>query len=181
MSKRRVFFSFRFNYDAWRASMVRNMGKVSEESTFSDNDWEEVKEKNDTAIKNWINNEMKMRSCIIVLVGRYSFNRKWIDYEIEHAWESGKGVVAIRIHKLKDESGFQTDPGHDPLSDFVIDTTMNYICKRSTLLPDEKKLSSVCKTYDPPCESSTGTYNYIKEHISDWIEEAIEIRNQYPK
>ena len=46
MAKRQVFFSFRYAYDAWRASQVRNMGKVSDESTFSDNDWEEVKNKN---------------------------------------------------------------------------------------------------------------------------------------
>lgn len=43
--KRQVFFSFEYNKDAWRASQVRNMGKVDESSTFSDNDWEEVKEK----------------------------------------------------------------------------------------------------------------------------------------
>ena len=24
-------------------------------------------------------------------------------------------------------------------------------------------------------------YDYIKEHIADWIEEAIEIRNKHPK
>ena len=43
MAKRQVFFSFEYGKDAWRASQVRNMGKVSDSSTFSDNDWEEVK------------------------------------------------------------------------------------------------------------------------------------------
>ncbi len=47
MAKRQVFFSFEYNKDAWRASQVRNMGKVDNSSTFSDNDWEEVKEKTD--------------------------------------------------------------------------------------------------------------------------------------
>ena len=42
---RQVFFSFEYNKDNWRASQVRNMGKVSNDSTFSDNDWEEVKYK----------------------------------------------------------------------------------------------------------------------------------------
>ena len=69
MGKRQVFFSFEYKKDVWRASQVRNMRKVSNDSTFSDNDWEEVKEKSDTAIKNWIDDQMKMRSCIIVLVG----------------------------------------------------------------------------------------------------------------
>ena len=51
MAKRQVFFSFEYNKDNWRASQVRNMGKVSDDSTFSDNDWEEVKSKNDSDIK----------------------------------------------------------------------------------------------------------------------------------
>lgn len=52
MAKRRVFFSFEYRKDAWRAAMIRNMGIVDNSSTISDNDWEEVKWKNDTAIKN---------------------------------------------------------------------------------------------------------------------------------
>ena len=51
MAKRQVFFSFEYGKDAWRASQVRNMGKVSDSSTFSDNDWEEVKNKSDKEIK----------------------------------------------------------------------------------------------------------------------------------
>ena len=47
MAKRQVFFSFEYNKDNWRAGQVRNMGKVSDSSTFSDNDWEEVKLKTD--------------------------------------------------------------------------------------------------------------------------------------
>lgn len=58
MAKRQVFFSFEYNKDAWRASQVRNMGKVDNSSTFSDNDWEEVKEKTDAKIKEWIDNQM---------------------------------------------------------------------------------------------------------------------------
>lgn len=48
--KRQVFFSFHYSNDNWRASQVRNMGIVSGDSTFSDNDWEEVKLKSDAMI-----------------------------------------------------------------------------------------------------------------------------------
>jgi len=51
---RQVFFSFNYMRDVWRASMVRNMGKVDKSSTFSDNDWEEVRYKTDAKIKEWI-------------------------------------------------------------------------------------------------------------------------------
>ena len=83
MAKRQVFFSFEYNKDAWRASQVRNMGKVDNSSTFSDNDWEEVKEKTDAKIREWIDNQMAKRSCLVVLIGATTSGRKWINYEIE--------------------------------------------------------------------------------------------------
>ena len=62
---RQVFFSFEYKKDNWRASTIRNIGKVSKDSTFSDNDWEEVKYKSKENIEKWIKEQMKMRSCII--------------------------------------------------------------------------------------------------------------------
>jgi hypothetical protein len=76
MAKHQVFFSFEFSKDAWRAGMVRNMGKVDKSSTFSDNDWEEVKSKSEVVIKRWIDSELKQRSCIVVLVGETTYQRK---------------------------------------------------------------------------------------------------------
>lgn len=182
MPKRQVFFSFRYMIDAWRASQVRNMGKVSDSSTFSDNDWEEVREKSSAAIEAWINDEMKMRSCVIVLIGEATQGRKWINYEIKHAWEKGKGIVGIYIHGLKDEDGDQSTKGDNPFEDFCIDKKMNYIGQHSRPLDaNEVNLSEVVKTYDPPYKMSYNVYSYIEENISDWIEEAIDIRNRYPK
>jgi len=83
MAKRQVFFSFEYNKDAWRASEVRNMGKVDSNSTFSDNDWEEVKHKSDAKIKEWIDSQMAKRSCLVVLIGATTSGRKWIKYEIK--------------------------------------------------------------------------------------------------
>ena len=83
MVKRQVFFSFHYSRDAWRASQVRNMGKVADSSTFSDNDWEEVRYKTDTKIKEWIDNQLALRSCLVVLVGAKTSERKWVKYEIE--------------------------------------------------------------------------------------------------
>ena len=105
MAKRQVFFSFHYNRDVWRASMVRNMSKVDNSSTFSDNDWEEVRYKTDAKIKEWIDGQMAMRSCLVVLVGYETSQRKWVKYEIEKAMELHKGIVGIRINRLKDSNG----------------------------------------------------------------------------
>ena len=109
MPKRQVFFSFEYDKDNWRAGQVRNMGKVSNDSTFSDNDWESVKKNSELAIKRWINAEMDKRSCIVVLIGATTSTRKWVKYEIEKAYELGKGIVGIYVHGLKDKDGNQTD------------------------------------------------------------------------
>ena len=182
MTKRQVFFSFRFLYDAWRAGQIRNMGLVSDDSTFSDNDWETVKSGSSEAIKKWIDSQMKMRSCVVVLIGEHTQGRKWINYEIEQAWKSGKGIVGIYIHGLKDKDGKQAQKGKNPFEDFCIDTTFNYIVHHHDPADkNEKNLAKVVKAHDTPFSTSTYVYDHIKENIADWIEEAIDIRNSYPK
>ncbi len=182
MAKRQVFFSFRFLYDSWRAGQIRNMGKVSGDSTFSDNDWETVRSKSADAIEKWIKDQMKMRSCVVVLIGEHTQGRKWINYEIEQAWKSGKGIVGIYVHGLEDNDGTQAQKGKNPFEDFCIDTTFNYIARHHDPADaNEKNLARVLKAYDTPYQTSKYVYDYIKTNIAYWIEEAIDIRNSYPK
>ena len=49
---RKVFFSFHYQEDNWRAAQVRNMGILDDTSKIIDNSWEEVRQKNDDNIKN---------------------------------------------------------------------------------------------------------------------------------
>lgn len=160
MAKRQVFFSFEFDKDSWRASQIRNMGKVDESSTFSDNDWEEVKEKSDTKIKEWIDAQMHKRSCLVVLIGKTTAGRKWINYEIEKAYELNKGIVGIHIHNLKDEDGNKTQKGKNPFSNIYTN--------------DNEKLSNYVKCFDSAYSISKNVYSDIKDNIEDLIEKAIE-------
>ena len=41
--KRKVFYSFHFDNDNWRAGQVRNMGVVEGNQPVSGNKWEEIK------------------------------------------------------------------------------------------------------------------------------------------
>lgn len=159
MAKRQVFFSFEFGKDVWRAGQVRNMGKVDESSTFSDNDWEKVKRKSDKDIKTWIDNQMAMRSCIVVLIGETTSTRKWVKYEIEKAYELNKGIVGIYIHKLEDKYGKQTSKGANPFY--------------SVLTNGGERLSKYVKCFDSTYESSKFVYNDISEKIENLIEEAL--------
>jgi len=165
MAKRQVFFSFHYDKDNWRAGQVRNMGKVSENSTFSDNDWEEVKEKTDTKIKEWIDEQLAKRSCLVVLIGSNTSGRKWITYEIEKAYSLGKGIVGIYIHGLKDSDGEQSSKGSNPFYNI--------------LNKDGKRLSGFVTSYDPPYSTSTKVYDDIEENIEELIEDAIAQKDTY--
>ncbi|MBL8433914.1 MAG: TIR domain-containing protein [Zoogloea sp.] len=161
---RKIFYSFHYVPDNWRASQVRNVGVVEGNQPAKDNDWETVKRGGDAAIQRWIDGQLEGRSCAVVLIGTQTAGRKWITYEINKAWNDGKGVVGIYVHNLKDVAGEQSKKGANPL---------DYVTFKST----GAKLSTVAKTYDPPYTTSTNVYNHIKENLSAWIEEAIKIRN----
>jgi len=157
--KRKVFYSFHYMPDAWRASQVRNIGVVEGNTPASDNDWEEVKRKGDKSIQEWIDAQLKGRSCSIVLIGANTANRKWINYEIQKSRDENKGIFGIYIHNLKDSSGRKSQKGENPFN-YVKDS-------RGT------KLSELVKVYESPYPSSNDTYDYISRNLSRWIEDAI--------
>ena len=158
---RRVFFSFHYKPDNWRASQVRNIGKVEGNSPASDNDWETVTKAGDAAIRKWIDDQMHGRSCAVVLVGSKTAGRKWINYEIRKAWDSGKGLVGIYINKLKDASGDTAAKGTNPFSSFTVDGV---------------PMTQLVNCYTPSGATSTATYESISDNIETWIEEAIAAR-----
>lgn len=102
---KKVFFSFHYELDNWRVNQVRNIGVVEGQRICEPNEWEEVKRKGDENIKKWINDNMKGRDCVLVLIGEQTHTRKWIKYEVQRAKELNKPIFGIFIHILKDKDG----------------------------------------------------------------------------
>lgn len=163
MAKRQVFYSFHYENDVMRVAQIRNIGVIEGNPVASSNDWEKVKRKGDDAIKKWIDDNMKYRSCIVVLIGEETAKRKYVKYEIEKAWNSGKGVLGIYIHNIKCPRTGKSLKGQNPFDSF-------------TLNGSKRKLSDVVKCYNP---NSSNAYKDIEENIDKWIEEAIRIRKSY--
>ena len=161
---RKVFFSFHYVPDNWRASQVRQIGSIEGNQAISDNDWEKVTKAGDLAIKNWIAGQMSGKSCEVVLIGAVTAGRKWIKYEIEEAWKARKGVVGIYVHHLRDANQRQSAKGANPFSAFNISGT---------------NFASIVKAYDPPYTDSKQVYKYIGDNIEAIVEEAIAIRGRY--
>ncbi len=162
---RRCFFSFHYVPDNWRASQVRQIGAIEGNQAVSDNSWETIKKGGDTAIKKWIAEQMERRTYAIVLVRSDTANRKWINYEIIKAWDGGLGVVGINIHGPKNSDGNIAEKGNNPF---------DYVTRGNS----GKKLSSIVKCYSPQGTNSKDRYDWIKEHISNAVEEAIKIRSE---
>lgn len=158
-TKRQIFFSFHFGNDVMRVQQIRNIGALEDNKPVSVNDWEDVKKKGDTAIEKWIDDNMNYRSCVVVLVGEDTANRKWVKHEIKKAWKDGKGLVGIYIHNLKDPNTGKCKQGSNPFDQFTFD--------------GGKKLSTVVKCYNP---DPNDAYKSIASNIESWIEQAIKDR-----
>jgi len=158
---RKIFFSFHYERDAWRAGQVRNCNIVSDEDEYGFIDaaeWESIKKKGDAAIERWIDGQLKNTSVTAVLIGAETADREWVQHEIEKSWNRGNGIVGIRIHNIKDQDKKTDTFGRNPLDSFK--------------LADGTLLSAVCKTYDWAVDDG-------RENLGKWADEAADIRAKY--
>ena len=161
MAKRQVFYSFHYDNDVFRVQQIRNIGALEDNQPASPNTWETIKRSGDDAIKKWIDNNMQNRSCVIVLVGEQTAYRKWVKYEIDKAWNDGRGLLGIYIHNIKDPIYGYCRQGDNPFACFSLGTI---------------RLSEIVPCINP---NPRDAYNDIRNNMDKWIEEAIAIRQRY--
>lgn len=154
MAKRQVFYSFHFDNDVMRVQQIRNMGVIEGDEPVSPNVWEQLKNKNG-GVEQWINDNMRYRSCVIVLIGSDTWKRPWVKYEIKKAWNDGKGLYGIHIHNLKDPDTGVCAQGVNPFTQFSFRKRNG----NSTTIP----------VYNP---SSMDAYGDIKRNLDRWSDEA---------
>jgi hypothetical protein len=152
-----VFYSFHFANDVMRVQQIRNIGTIEGNSAVNANDWERLKRSGKAAVKKWIDENMKYKRCVIVLIGSETASRPWVKYEIERAWNQGKSIIGIHIHNIKCARNGVCRKGANPFDDFTLD--------------DGRKLSSVVPCYDP---DPSRAYHDIAANISGWINQAID-------
>lgn len=115
---RRTFFSFHYENDVQRATVVRNSSKLKSEITpqwIDASIWEEAKAKNDAAVKKLIDDALSGTSVTAVLIGSRTSTRRWVQYEIEQSIARGNALIGIYIHNIKDFQGNQAPKGVNPL------------------------------------------------------------------
>lgn len=151
---RKVFYSFHFQRDAWRAGQVRNSNTISDDDEYGvidSVDWEKIERGGDAAIKRWINEQLKDTSVTVVLIGAETASREYVNYEIQRSVERGNALVGVRVHDMKNQHGETDRAGANPFDNF--------------LLKDDTPLSQICKVYDWVKDNG-------RESISTWVEDA---------
>lgn len=157
---RKVFFSFHYERDAWRAGQVRNSDLLANDDEYGFIDsvaWEEVKRKGDDAIKSWIKGQLGYTSVTVVLIGAETSSRPWVDYEIRESWSRGNGLVGVRIHNVKDQRGMTDTRGSNPFEGYSLD--------------DGTPLATRVKVYDWVTDNG-------RDNLGQWIEEAAKARGK---
>lgn len=138
---RRVFFSFHYEQDVWRAGQVRNSWVTKQDREAAGYwdavAWEEVKRKGKTAVENWIDQQLKNTSVTIVLIGSETANREYVQYEVRKSYERGNGLLGVYIHNLKDSNQRTNIQGENPFASLYLENGM-----RKTYL------SEIYPTYD---------------------------------
>lgn len=114
----RTFFSFHYEQDVQRASVVRNSSKLKSSITpewIEASIWESAKASNDAAVQKLIDEALVGTSVTAVLIGSQTASRRWVQYEINKSVERGNGLLGIYIHNIKDFAGNTDYKGTNPL------------------------------------------------------------------
>lgn len=153
--RRKVFYSFHFDNDVFRVQQVRNMGVIEGNEPTTPNNWEQIR-RTPGGVERWIDDNMKGKSCVVVLIGTETAKRPWVQYEIKKAWEDGKGLFGIYVHNLRCPRTGTSRKGPNPF-DLIKFTKAN----GRTYVPT---------VYDP---SGADAYGDINRNLSKWIERAL--------
>lgn len=114
----RTFFSFHYQRDVQRASVVRNSSQLKSSISpewIEASIWESARTTGPTAVKKLIDNALVGTSVTAVLIGAQTASRRWVSYEIGQSIERGNGLIGIYIHNIKDFAGRTDYKGTNPL------------------------------------------------------------------
>lgn len=114
----RTFFSFHYEHDVWRASIVRNSAKLKTgivPEWIEASLWESAKATSDAAVKKLIDGALVGTTVTAVLIGAETSSRRWVKYEIDASLERGNGLLGIYIDNIESNDGKTDRRGANPL------------------------------------------------------------------
>lgn len=103
---RRTFFSFHFQPDNQRAEVVQQSWVTKDDRQaagfFDGSAFETKKRTSEDALKEFLTEQLKGTSVTCVLVGSQTALRPWVRYELVRSFHRGNGLLAVRVHSIRD-------------------------------------------------------------------------------
>jgi hypothetical protein len=158
---RHVFYSLHYEADRARAELVRSIAGLVPNLEQKPSEWATLKRTGEFAIKRWFEQQLRGRSCTIVLIGAHTAARPLVQYEIKRSWELKLGLLGVHVHALKDAQG---KPGEKGPSPFGSESGLG-------------EAAALVRVYDPPEADSKLAYRYIADNLSKWVEHAVATRS----
>lgn len=162
---RHVFYSLHYEADRSRAELVRKLAFLVPNLEAKPGEWATIQRTGEFTFKRWFEQQVRGRSCTIVLIGAHTAARPWVQYEIKRSWELKLGLVGVHVHALYDDKAKQSAKGDNPFT------------QAASGLGEH---ASLVRVYDPEAGDSKVAYRYIADNLAKWVEEAVSTRLGQP-
>lgn len=149
-----VFYSFHYDRDSWRVQQILNMGALEGQTILNAQEWESVKRRGEKAIEDWIAEQMKHKSVVVVLIGAETAGRRWVQHEITKAWNDRRSLLGVRIHGLADRNQQTDSPGANPFA--------------QVSLQGGGTVGEYVPVFNPSGSTSQQVHANIKDNLASW-------------
>ncbi len=134
---------------------------------------EKAKKEGDKAVQALIDKGLIGSSVLCVLIGKETYTRRWVDYEILKSVELGMGVFGVRIHQLKDPKEGTDTAGSSPF-DFLgygaNDGELIPMIKYNTGWKDAPYLSPISSSAAPYLKGTGKPVLNSLFKVYDWVD-----------
>ncbi|WP_374947767.1 TIR domain-containing protein [Agreia sp.] len=120
-------------------------------------DYDILSDRPDDVIRTWIDAQLALTSCLVVLIGQHTASQRWVTYAIGRARILQKPMIGVAIDKLADADGNQGVAGSNPFANSGMPA----------------RALSALEIYDPPFATSVFARAHIRYGLPEWVELAV--------
>lgn len=133
---KRVYFAFHYqDVIDFRANVVRKhnfLHGVQAAGYYDCSIWEDAKKASAIALKRLINTELRNTSVTAVLIGSYTWQRRWVRYEIMKSLERGNHVLGVHINSVRGRDRLTKPSGPNPFDNLGLDISADGLSAKPT-------------------------------------------------
>jgi hypothetical protein len=153
-----VFYMFDTENDLFRARKVTPAAhEQSSDTAPAELDYDTMADYRDDEVRDWIDEQLALASCLVVLIGQHTASQHWVKYAIGVARNLDKPMIGVTIDKLTDAEGNQGVSGANPFASAGMSA---------------RALSAV-EIYEPQFATSAFARAYIRYALPTWVELAV--------